>query len=63
MSRKFSQQKAALTRALRSGDVAKVVGECRRVKREWGDAWPDDWSRWERALYDVDAPVKNMDDL
>lgn len=55
---KFRQQKAALTRAMNSGDPNKVVLACAKAKREWGEApfngaWPDDWSRWQRALDDA----------
>ena len=55
--RSYSAQKAALTRALNREDAilrrTAVENECRRVKSEWGEAWPDDWSRWQRALDDV----------
>lgn len=55
--RSYASQKAALTRAL-AGSTQEarqkaVVAECQRVKKEWGSAWPDDWSRWQRALDDV----------
>lgn len=60
--RTYGQQKAALTRALKSGDPGKVVRECKRVKIEWGNAWPDDWSRWERALWDV-GDARSMDEV
>jgi hypothetical protein len=47
-------QKAALTRAVKSGDPAKVVLAVARAVQEWGDhAWPDDWALWQRALDDV----------
>jgi hypothetical protein len=55
-NREFRQQKAALTRAVNSGDRDKVVRACAKAVREWnqpGRAWPDDWSRWQRALDDV----------
>lgn len=52
------RQKAALTRAIHSGNAEKVVLACRDVVREWSQppfdgAWPDDWSRWQRALDDA----------
>ena len=57
VSRAYSVQKAALTRALNHADPNErrraVEKECRRVQSEWGDVWPDDWSRWQRALDDV----------
>jgi len=54
----FKKQKAALTRAVNSGDPNKVVGACRAAVRAWetapfNGAWPDDWSRWQRALDDM----------
>ena len=61
--RTFAQQKAGLTRALKKGHDA-VIAECQRTVGEWGSqawadvhrvrrgAWPDDWSRWQRALDD-----------
>lgn len=55
----FRKQKAALTRAVNSGDPDKVVLACRNAVREWdaeqpcGGAWPDHWSNWQRALNDA----------
>lgn len=55
--RMFPQQKAALTRALQVKDVKErytaVLAACRKAVREWNGAWPDDWSRWQRAISDV----------
>ena len=48
-------QRAALTRAKNSGDPAKVIAACEAAVRDWnspGNYWPDDWSRWQRALDD-----------
>lgn len=68
MVRTYAQQKAALTRALRAPEdrrAERVIAEVRRVIPEWDSpewaerygvqqgAWPDDWSRWQRALNDV----------
>ena len=50
---KFAQQKAALTRAVNSGSFQKVVDATRKVLSEWGNVWPDDWARWQRALDDA----------
>lgn len=50
------RQRAALTRAVRNGDPQRVVLACREAIRAWnapGSAWPDDWSRWQRALDDA----------
>jgi hypothetical protein len=50
------RQRAALTRAINSGDKDRIVLACRDAVREWnttpGAIWPDDWSRWQRALDD-----------
>jgi hypothetical protein len=52
--KEHSAQKAALTRAINSGDPEKVVAACRSALRTWeGKAWPDDWSRWNIALWDA----------
>lgn len=59
MSQKFSQQKAALTRAVKSGDPEKVKAACKKAVGEWENhpdfapGWPDDWNRWQRALDDA----------
>lgn len=58
VNREFKRQKAALTRAVNSGDPEKVVLACTKAVREWREApfngaWPDDWSRWQRALDDA----------
>jgi len=51
--------KAMLTRALHvEGDkekTAAVVKACTRAVQEWNlwGCWPDDWSRWQRALDDT----------
>ncbi len=51
----YSAQKAALTRAINSGSHERVVAAAIRATAEWDEAggyWPDDWSRWQRALDD-----------
>ena len=55
MSREFPKQKAALTRALKSGQRDRVLLTVAATVRVWDEigAWPDDWSRWQRALDDV----------
>ncbi len=55
MQRRFPVQKAALTRAVKSGDPEKVKESCRKTVLEWDEigAWPDDWSHWQRALDDA----------
>jgi hypothetical protein len=48
-------QKSALTRAVNSGDSERVIAVCRSTRDQWNQdgAWPDDWSRWQRALDDI----------
>lgn len=55
MNRERRAQKAALTRATRSGDPEKVAVVCKAAVAAWDEcgAWPDDWSNWQRALDDV----------
>lgn len=55
MQRRHRVHKAALTRAINSGEPRKVEDACRAAVREWDEigAWPDDWSRWQRALDDA----------
>jgi len=60
-NKKYAQQKAALTRAINKSatDPMAVLNACRKAVREWGaDAWPDDWSRWQRALDDNNAKYR-----
>lgn len=49
------KQKAALTRASKTRDPEKVAAACIAAMNAWDEigAWPDDWSRWQRALDDV----------
>lgn len=58
--RSYAAQKAALTKAVKTQDAAKIEAECRRAVAEWESGqppythgWPDDWSRWQRALDDI----------
>lgn len=56
LNRMVRDQRAALTRAVKSDDPERVVLACRNAVREWdapGCLWPDDWSRWQRALDDA----------
>lgn len=51
----YASQKAALTRAINSKDKEKVKAACKAAVTAWNKQgyWPDDWSRWQRALNDV----------
>jgi hypothetical protein len=64
MNREFPRQKAALTRALKSGQRDRVLLTCAATVKAWDEvgAWPDDWSRWQRALDEV-FPVFQAPDL
>ncbi len=54
MNRVLPSQKAALTRAVKSGDPEKVKAACKAAIAEWNQcgAWPDCWNRWQIALND-----------
>jgi hypothetical protein len=56
MKKTVRRQRAELTRAVNSGDRAKVLEACSKAVREWnepGMSWPDGWSRWQSALNDM----------
>ena len=55
MRREWPKQKAALTRAVKSGSAEKVAAVCIAAVKVWDEvgAWPDDWSLFVRALDDV----------
>lgn len=66
MSKKFSAQKAALTRAQNSGDPFKVLAAVKKAVHEWDThpdfrgGWPDDWHRWNIALSDAAFAQRRM---
>jgi len=50
----FRKQKARLTRAQNRREPLLVLEAVEKTLNEWdGKAWPDDWSRWARALDDA----------
>lgn len=55
MNKVFPRQKAALTRAVKTGDPEKVARVVKDAITVWDDigAWPDDWALFQRALDDV----------
>jgi hypothetical protein len=61
----FRKQKAALTRAINSGDRGKVFVAVAEAVAVWNKdgPWPDQWSRWQRALDDAGFPHIRLDDL
>lgn len=55
LNKMVKRQRAALTRAVKSKNPNTVLAVCKAAVREWskpGSMWPDDWSRWQRALDD-----------
>jgi hypothetical protein len=66
LNKMVRRQKGALTRAVNSGDPERVVVVCRDAVREWdapGAMWPDEWSRWQRALDDALGRPVDLRDL
>ena len=55
MKREWPKQKAALTRAVKSGSAEKVAAVCIAAVKVWDEfgAWPDDYTLFQRALRDV----------
>ena len=58
MTKSYSQQKSALTRALNKpeGEVRQqaVSAACAAAVNDGKvSGWPDEWSRWQRALTDT----------
>jgi hypothetical protein len=55
MNRIYPKQKAALTRAVNSGNPYKVLAAVQKAVSEWNEigAWPDGWARWDVALSDA----------
>lgn len=64
MSNKRTAQKAALTRAINSKDPERVRRACIAAVTEWEAIgfWPDDWSKWQRALDDAGFQI-SLDEL
>ena len=59
----YRKQKAALTRAINSGDPRKVLATVEKAVEDWRTkVWPDDWSRWNNALIDAAMKAKHQDD-
>lgn len=55
MNKVFPSQKAALTRAIKTGDAERIAQVCKDAVQVWDEigAWPDDWGRWQSALDDA----------
>lgn len=55
MKQVWPRQKAALTRAVNTGDPEKVAKVCKDAIEVWNEigAWPDDWALFQRGLDDV----------
>lgn len=57
----YRAAKSRLTRAVNSGDPAKVIATVQAAFDAWDAgyfAYPDDWSRWERARSDAEYTVR-----
>lgn len=67
MSKEGPKLKAALTRAVKSGNRDAVLLACAAAVAAWDEigAWPDNWAHWQRTLDDVfpvfEAPM--LEDL
>ena len=55
MQREWPKQKAALTRAVKTGSAEKVAKVCIAAVKVWDEigAWPDDHFQFQRALSDA----------
>lgn len=55
MNKLWPKQKAALTRAKKTGDPEKIAAVCKKAVAEWNEigAWPDDWALFQRTLDDA----------
>lgn len=55
MNKVWPRQKAALTRARKTGDPEKVAKVCVDAMNVWDEigAWPDDWALFQRTLSDL----------
>jgi hypothetical protein len=65
MTYNHSKTRAALTRAINSKSPGKVYSACVEAVVQWnrpGNYWPDDWSRWQRALNDAGFHI-NLDEV
>jgi hypothetical protein len=59
---KHSSLKAKLTRA--GDDPVKIVAAVEEAVEIWeNEGWPDDWSRWQRALDDAYFKFRLSNDL
>lgn len=55
----YRRQKAALTRAANSGDPHKLAAAGRAGLASFErHGYPDDWSRWQRAIDDAAASIR-----
>lgn len=56
LNKMVKRQRAALTRAINSGEPDRVIVTVAAAVREWGQPgmiWPDDWPTWRCALWDA----------
>lgn len=64
-NREYPKQKARLTRAVKSGNVERVVTEVKRAVTEWErwGAWPDGWHRWNIAYQDATGDYRDISEV
>ena len=64
MNKVFPRQKAALTRAKKTGDPERIAKVCKDAVVVWDEigAWPDDWALFQVALNDA-LPFRQYLDL
>jgi hypothetical protein len=55
MQKVWPKQKAALTRAIKTGSPVKVAEVCIATVKVWDEigCWPDDWAHFQRGLNDM----------
>lgn len=55
MKREYPRYTRKLDQLVKTGDAVAVAKLCKEVVDFWTEigSWPDDWSRWQRALDDV----------
>lgn len=57
----YRAAKARLTKAIRKGDHRNIIAVVDETFATWDyldAAYPDDWSRWERARTDADHALR-----
>lgn len=67
MQKVYPKQLRSLKLALETGSHDEVRTLCKEAVAEWNEigCWPDEWSRWQRALNDTEHWSNNtrLEDL